>query len=122
MCANILDCCQCMYDPSFLISPAGHAATALCTDDAATAIPTSGREEERNLAQQFLCRDSQNLLTDFKGRDINQDGCDVIISQSAYVSKLTISETLNNMTKMELHRPMTTEEVSKLRPETVRLS
>ncbi|KAI0565265.1 integrase core domain protein [Gracilaria domingensis] len=117
---NILDYNQCLSDPSLLLSPTQAAATALCTDDCLTIMPRKLTHVEAKIAKRFPSRPIQKLPTDFKGLDISFESNVITISQKAYAEKIDLQE--NKLTKVELERSMTDDEVSQLRSDAGKLA
>lgn len=112
---NIMDYKQALSDPYCLYSPTYSAATAICTDDCLTALPSSQSLEEENKALRFSSRTTPETPTDFKGPDIVYDDKDIYISQSTYACNALKCDSEFEMKKEHQTRLMTEAEVKMLR-------
>ena len=112
---NIFKVQQSIYDPSLLIDQSKHAILALCTDDIFSAMPKSLENEEEKIAKNFICRDAQQVPTDFKGVDINQNDTTISASQVQYLNNIEIQSVPSGPTKEELQRKLNDEETTTLK-------
>ncbi len=122
LCENILNYNQSIYYPSVRYSSSKTAATLVCTDGALTAVPASLENCEAKITKRVKCSDKQFSSKDFKSIDIIAESENVILSKNTYMEKVKVSNEIENATKAEPMRGMTSKEISQLRSDVRKLA
>lgn len=98
-------------------------AILLCMDDTLVAMPESLLSAKTAIEKRFACRERMFLPSDFQGVDFFRDGADTVLSQMAYLHmKGRDNAAFDPVTKVDLHRTFTEDEIRQHRTASVRLS